>query len=901
MTRQCREGNRLDWSNCRTYTSALAILVSLLFLSACGTPALGGSFSSATGSSSSPSGSLAPGRSHTPKPKQHPTRHASVPAVTLAPKSLTFSNQETGTTSTAQPVTLTNSGTAALTITSVTSPGGDFAQTNDCPLAPSGLAVGYSCTIRVSFSPTATGTRTGAIAIADDASGSPQTVALSGTGVTPPPSVPVVSLAPKSLTFSNQETGTTSAAQPVTLTNSGTAALTITSVTSPGGDFAQTNDCPLAPSDLAVGYSCTIRVSFSPTATGTRAGTIAIADDASGSPQTVALSGTGVTPPPSVPVVSLAPKSLTFSNQETGTTSAAQSVMLTNSGTAVLTITSVISTSGDFAQTNDCPLAPSGLAVGYSCTIRVSFSPRATGTRAGTIAIADDASGSPQTVALSGAGVTPPPSVPVVSLAPKSLTFSNQETGTTSAAQSVTLTNSGTAALTITSVTSPGGDFAQTNDCPLAPSGLAVGYSCTIRVSFSPTATGTRTGAIAIADDASGSPQTVVLSGTGVTPPPPPGNGTEVPMSFFGMHIKYLPDWPSVPFGAVGKTQAVNWEWVERSRGVYDWHHLDERLAAAQQHGLSFFYSNDAVPVWAAKDTSQCVPAAPGSTVLKCKSMVTDIQDWDDFITALATRYKGRLNYELWNEPSANPSLTVADMVTLTTHEYNIIRSIDPGATIVCCAFTPYNSFSYMDRFFAAGGLRGADVISFHGIFGLPVQPPEWIVTEIDSARQVLAKYGLASSPLWDTEGGWSVASPPTPSDQPAFVAKWFLLQWSKGVSRVYWYGWDFYRTLFDPTTGSLIEPGVGYQQVQNWMAGAVIEPCTVAADFTWSCSVTRANGYQAQVVWTSSSTSTMSSYSLAGAQYTQYRDLSGKTVPVSGKSAVAIGTTPILLENFTP
>src|SRR5205085_4067586 len=102
-------------------------------------------------------------------------------------------------------------------------------------------------------------------------------------------------------TFSSQVVGSTSAAQTVTLTNSGNAALTISSIGLSGtnsGDFAQTNTCPSSSSTLAAGASCTISVTFTPTATGTRSASVTITDNAGGSPQLVALTGTGVTPAP---------------------------------------------------------------------------------------------------------------------------------------------------------------------------------------------------------------------------------------------------------------------------------------------------------------------------------------------------------------------------------------------------------------------------------------------------------------------------------------------------------------------------------------------------------------------------------------------------------------------------
>src|SRR5205814_6967466 len=121
-----------------------------------------------------------------------------------------------------------------------------------------------------------------------------QTVALSGSAAIAP--APALSLTPHSLTFSSQAVGNTSAAQAVTLKNSGTAALTINTIGLTGtnpGDFAQTNTCPISPSTLAAGASCSISVTFTPTATGTRSASLSITDNASGSPHTVALSGTG--------------------------------------------------------------------------------------------------------------------------------------------------------------------------------------------------------------------------------------------------------------------------------------------------------------------------------------------------------------------------------------------------------------------------------------------------------------------------------------------------------------------------------------------------------------------------------------------------------------------------------
>ena len=147
-----------------------------------------------------------------------------------------------------------------------------------------------------------------------------------------------MTLTPTNLVFGSQLVGTTSASQSSTLRNSGTASLTIASITVVGanaGEFGQTNDCPVS---LAANATCTITVTFSPSATGSRAATVQISDNAVGSPHALTLSGTGATP---VPAVTLSPTSLAFGSQLVGTTSASQSSTLKNTGTGPMTITSI--------------------------------------------------------------------------------------------------------------------------------------------------------------------------------------------------------------------------------------------------------------------------------------------------------------------------------------------------------------------------------------------------------------------------------------------------------------------------------------------------------------------------------------------------------------------------------
>jgi hypothetical protein len=310
---------------------------------------------------------------------------------------------------------------------------------------------------------------------------------------------PLVVLNPSSLNFASQAVGTNSPTQTVTLTNTGVATLTITSITTTG-DFSATNTCG---NSVAAGSRCSIIVTFTPTTTGTRTGTVSIVDNAAGSPQTVSLTGTGI-----APVVQLLPASLTFATELVGSSSPSQAVTLTNTGAATLSVSSISITEAnvtDYLQSNNCGAS---VAVRASCTINVVFHPVARGPRSAVLSVSDDAAGSPQTVTLSGTGT-------VVSLSATAINFGSESVGKTSAPNTLTLTNTAQSTLTIGSITITGadpGDFAQTNTCGGAVAG---GQSCSISVTFTPTKKGARSATVSIADSGGGSPQSVGLTGTG--------------------------------------------------------------------------------------------------------------------------------------------------------------------------------------------------------------------------------------------------------------------------------------------------------------------------------------------------------------------------------------------------
>ena len=346
-----------------------------------------------------------------------------------------------------------------------------------------------------------------ALGITDNARGSPQAAIFFGRGS------PAVSLSTASLAFGSQTVGKTSKAQTVTLSNTGNATLFISSIMVNGTNrtsFADTNTCGRF---LAARAHCKISVTFTPSASISFKASVSITDNARGSPQTVSLSGTGTRAAAAVAAaaVSVSPTSLAFGNQSLGTPSTAQTVTLSNTGNAALSITSLVLTganAGDFAQSNLCGTS---VAAGSNCTISVTFTPSVIGAEAASVSITDNASGSPQTVSLSGTGTAA-----AVRLSAASLAFGNQPIDVSSTTQSVILSNTGNAALGITSLALAGtnaSDFAQSNTCG---SPLTGGANCTIVVWFTPSVAGPEAASLSISDNGRGSLQTVSFSGTGV-------------------------------------------------------------------------------------------------------------------------------------------------------------------------------------------------------------------------------------------------------------------------------------------------------------------------------------------------------------------------------------------------
>lgn len=413
---------------------------------------------------------------------------AQQPQLSATPSVLTFLAQPVGTQSDVLAITLTSYGSSPATVTSIIV-SGDFVETDTC--SGQTLAVGNTCTLSVRFTPTATGGRSGLLTVFANISGGQVTVPLSGTGNAPASMV----LTPVQLNFGSTGVNQTSPPKIITLSNTGGNTATLQPPTLTGDFTLVANTCG---SSLPSQTGCSLSISFTPKASGTRTGVLTVTDSAG--TQTAQLAGTGQSPATDT----LSATALTFGQQQVGTTSTPQPVLLTNAGDVSLTLITAVISGSDFAATNSCGAT---LPAHSSCTVNVVFVPTATGTRTASLLVTDQFR--TQTVALSGAGLAPPG----ISLSPSVLDLGRMGVSSTSPGTPVVLTNNGGVPLQITSSTVAGDFHLLSSTCGLA---LQPASSCTLLLSFMPTQPGARTGTLTLVDNANTGTQVVTLSGTGV-------------------------------------------------------------------------------------------------------------------------------------------------------------------------------------------------------------------------------------------------------------------------------------------------------------------------------------------------------------------------------------------------
>jgi polysaccharide biosynthesis protein PslG len=369
-----------------------------------------------------------------------------------------------------------------------------------------------------------------------------------------------------------------------------------------------------------------------------------------------------------------------------------------------------------------------------------------------------------------------------------------------------------------------------------------------------------------------------------------------IPRSFFGMTVLDFQNVSSsLSYGTTRTWDSfpmLDWADINSAPGVYNFQYLDAFLKMNQERDVDVIYTFGRTPQWASSQ-----PGMPGPYGAGQCAPPADLRYWDDYVTAIATHAGRGISYwELWNEPQ-DPEYYCGDMPTLITmaqHAYRIIKSINPGAHVLTPAASASGGPGWLDRYLSEGGGNYADIISFHGYCDSEAEAIQSVVSRYHG---VIAAHGQSGKPLWDTEADWAGAPDDVlqgSANRAAFLAKYYLLQWSEGVSRFVWYAYDggTWGGLWDGAAG----PGQGaasYGIVQQWMQGAsMTSGCSPDRSGTWICGLSRAGGYQALVVWNSSKTLSFK----VPKQYIEFRDLMGNMRGLSG-GELQVGDSPLLVE----
>jgi hypothetical protein len=428
------------------------------------------------------------------------------PQLTLSAATLSFGSV-TVNTATTQSLTLASTGTAPVTVSSAAITGAGFTIVGGS--FPVTLNQTQAVTLQVQFLPAATGSASGQITINSDSStGSIAQVTLSGTSTAAPS--PQLTVSAATLSFGSV-TVNAAATQSLTLTSTGTAPVMVSSAAITGAGFTIVGGS--FPVTLNPTQAVTLQVQFQPTVVGTASGQITINSDSStGSTAQVTLGGTSTAAPS--PQLTVSTGTLSFGSVTVNTAST-QSLTLTSTGTAPVTVSSAAITGTGFT------IVSGNLAVTLNptqtLTLQVQFLPTAAGSASGQITITSNSStGSTTPVTLGGTGTAAPN--PQLTISATSLSFGSV-TVNTAATQSLTLTSSGTAPVTVNSVAISGAGF--TIVASSFPVTLNPTQSVTLQVQFDPAATGTASGQVTISSNSStGSTASVTLSGTGTAANP---------------------------------------------------------------------------------------------------------------------------------------------------------------------------------------------------------------------------------------------------------------------------------------------------------------------------------------------------------------------------------------------
>jgi hypothetical protein len=334
----------------------------------------------------------------------------------------------------------------------------------------------------------------------------------------------------------------------------------------------------------------------------------------------------------------------------------------------------------------------------------------------------------------------------------------------------------------------------------------------------------------------------------------------------FGMHFHGMAnggEWPpGAEFGYVRLWDArVLWRDLEPVKGQWKFELLDRYVDEANKRGVKVLLTLGQPPQWAALRPDTHSPYGDGAS-----SEPRNIDDWRNYVTTLARRYKGRIHaWEVWNEINVK-HFWIGDfqkLVELEKITVEAVKTVDPAA-VVLSASIQGGAFRELDAYIKMGGGSHADAISYH--FYAPTEEPEALPERIARVREIMGRYGLGSKPLWNTEFGWLIPNKdggmgknPRPIwkrwrkterlEAAGFVLRAYLLAMNGGIRHNFWYAWDNGAMGLAEDKGMTPKPAAkGYIRAREWLIGADFMGCASASG-VWRCMLRR-DGRPQWIVW---------------------------------------------------
>ncbi|MFN8110351.1 MAG: beta-galactosidase [Thermoleophilia bacterium] len=344
--------------------------------------------------------------------------------------------------------------------------------------------------------------------------------------------------------------------------------------------------------------------------------------------------------------------------------------------------------------------------------------------------------------------------------------------------------------------------------------------------------------------------------------------------------------WPRLPIGTTRTWDASTWAQLEPQPGRFDFTTLDGIVARTRGHHADLIMTLGQTPQWASAR-----PGDPSSYGAGAGAEPARIADWQAYVEALATRYRGRIRwYEMWNEPNdaLYSTATPQALVRLTQATREVLRRVDPGARLI--SPSAY-SVGWLDRYLALGGGDVVDVVGYH-VYATP--PDAAMSGALADVRTAMADHGV-TAPLWLTEGGSGAVSRPQ-TVNAVMLARWFLVGLAYGADRAVWFEWGGGGDIWGATTlaGSYRPNAAGraYAVVAGWLRGAHIVDAAGPGGRVWHIDLRRADGSRARIAWCVRGTARVAPGVPAAAAV----GLDGVRRPLGPGARVLVTASPVLL-----